>query len=153
MPVTEVYQSLQRGLIDATVVAWTGVDTYKYYELAKFHMEAPITSNHAFLFMNKDSYGKLAGKAKDAIDKHSGEVFSKLLGKMFDDSEDEARDKIRAMEGHVVKQVPDVELSEWKARVQPVIDEWVKATPDGAKVLATYRTEITKLKAEPRAAK
>jgi TRAP-type C4-dicarboxylate transport system substrate-binding protein len=151
MPVTEVYQSLQRGLIDATVVAWTGVETYKYYELAKFHMEAPVTSNHAFLFMNKDSYAKLTGKEKTALDKHSGEAFSKLLGKMFDDSEDAAREKVRAMEGHVIKQVPDAELSEWKARVQPVIDAWVKATPDGAKVLAAYRAEITKLKAEPRA--
>jgi TRAP-type C4-dicarboxylate transport system substrate-binding protein len=103
--------------------------------------------------MNKDVYAKLAGKARGALDKHSGEAFSKLLGKMFDDSEDEARAKVRAMDGHVIKQVPDAELPQWKSRVQPVIDEWVKATPDGAKVLAAYRTEIAKIRAEPRSAK
>jgi TRAP-type C4-dicarboxylate transport system substrate-binding protein len=149
MPVTEVYQSLQRGLVDATVVAWTGVDIYKYYEIAKYHIEAPISANSSFVFMNKESYAKLTGKAKDALDTHSGEAFSKLLGKMFDDSENEARAKISAMEGHVVKQVPDAEVAEWKARVQPVVDEWIKATPDGAKVLAAYRAEIAKIKTEP----
>ena len=151
MPVTEVYASLQRGLVDATVVAWTGVDTYKYYEVAKYHIEAPISANSSFVFMNRDSYAKLTGKAKAALDAHAGEPFAKLLGKMFDDSEDEARERVRAMPEHVIKQVPDVELAEWKARVQPVVDEWVKNTPDGAKVLAAYRAEIVKIRAEPRA--
>ena len=153
MPVTEVYASLQRGLVDATIVAWTGVETYKYYEVAKYHMEAPISANSAFLFMNKESYAKLTGKAKAALDKKSGEPFVKLLGKMFDDSEAEAHDKIAAMPDHVVKQVPDAEVPQWKARVQPVIDEWLKNTPDGAKVLAAYRAEIAKIRAEPRASR
>jgi TRAP-type C4-dicarboxylate transport system substrate-binding protein len=147
MPITEVYASLQRGLIDATIVAWTGVETYKFYEVAKFHMEVPISANSSFMFINKDSYAKLTGKAKAALDKHSGEPFARMLGKMFDDSEDAARTAISAMPGHVVKQVPEAELPQWKAAVQPVIDEWVKNTPDGAKVLAAYRAEIAKIRA------
>jgi TRAP-type C4-dicarboxylate transport system substrate-binding protein len=150
MPVTEVYQSLQRGLIDATIVAWTGVETYKYYEVAKFHMESPISANSSFLFMNKDAYAKLAGPAKAALDKHAGEPFSKLLGKMFDDSEDQAREKVRAMPEHVIKEIPPGELSQWKARTQPVIDAWLKSTPDGAKVLAAYRAQVAKIRAEPK---
>jgi TRAP-type C4-dicarboxylate transport system substrate-binding protein len=153
MPVTEVYQSLQRGLIDASVVAWTGVETYKYYEVARYHIQAPISANSSFLFMNKDAYAKLPGKAKAALDKHSGEAFSKLLGKMFDGTESAAVEKVRAMPDHVIKHVPDAELAQWKARVQPIVDEWVKATPNGAKVLASYRAEIAKIEAEPRAAK
>jgi hypothetical protein len=72
---------------------------------------------------------------------------------MFDDSESAAVEKVRAMPDHVIKHVPDTELAQWKARVQPIVDEWVKATPNGAKVLAAYRAEIAKIEAEPRAAK
>ena len=151
MPVTEVYQSLQRGLIDGTVVAWTGVDTYKYHEVAKYHVEAPISANSSFVFMNKDAYAKLTGKAKAALDRHTGEPFAKMLGKMFDDTENEAREKVRAMPDHVIKQVPAAELAQWKARAQPVIDEWIKSTPDGARVLAAYRAEIESIRAEQKA--
>ena len=152
MPVSDVYQSLQRGLIDTTITAWVAVETYKYYEITKFNMEAPISSNHAFMFMNKDSYAKLSGKAKDAFDRDMGEVFTKGLGRAMDEVEDAARAKFVAMPDQVAKQVPEAELAQWKARVQPIIDEWVKATPDGAKVLAAYRAEVAKIQAEKRAA-
>ena len=32
----------------------------------------------------------------------------------------------------------------WKQRLAPIADEWVKETPDGARVLAAYRSEIAK---------
>jgi TRAP-type C4-dicarboxylate transport system substrate-binding protein len=153
MPVSDVYQSLQRGLIDATIVAWVAVETYKYHEITKFNMEAPISSNHAFMFMNKDSYAKLSGKAKDAFDRNMGVVFTQGLGRAMDEVEGAARSKFAAMPDQVIKQVPDAELPQWKARVQPVIDEWVKNTPDGAKVLAAFRAEVAKIQAEQRAAR
>jgi hypothetical protein len=31
--------------------------------------------------------------------------------------------------------------------VTPLIDEWVKNTPDGARVLAAYRAEVAKARA------
>jgi len=153
MPVSDVYQSLQRGLIDTTVTAWVALGTYKYHEITKFNMEAPISSNHAFLFMNKDSYAKLSGKAKEAFDKDMGEVFTKGLGRAMDEVEDEARAHFTGMPDQTTKQVPENELVQWKARVQPTIDEWAKNTPDGARVLAAYRSEIAKIQAETRAAK
>jgi len=152
MPVSDVYQSLQRGLIDATITAWVAVETYKYNEVTKYNMEAPISSNHAFMFMNKDAYAKLSGKAKESFDRNMGEVFTKGLGRAMDEVEDAARAKFTAQPDQVVKQVPDAELAQWKSRVQPVIDEWVKATPDGARVLAAYRAEVAKIRTESRAA-
>jgi copper(I)-binding protein len=40
------------------------------------------------------------------------------------------------------------EEAHWKARAKPVVDAWAAATPDGAKVLAAYRAEIAKIRAE-----
>jgi len=152
MPVSDVYQSLQRGLIDTTITAWVAVQTYKYNEITKFNMEAPISSNHAFMFMNKDSYAKLSGRAKEAFDRDMGEVFTKGLGRAMDEVEDAARSKFTSEPDQVTKQVPEAELALWKARVQPTIDAWVNATPDGARVLEAYRAEILKIRAEIKAA-
>jgi hypothetical protein len=38
-------------------------------------------------------------------------------------------------------------MPRWKQRVQPMLDEWVKTTPDGAHVLAAFRDEIAKVRA------
>ena len=46
----------------------------------------------------------------------------------------------------MIKLVP-AEQARWKQRIQPLIDEWVAATPNGAAVLAASREEIAKLRA------
>jgi hypothetical protein len=42
---------------------------------------------------------------------------------------------------------PD-EAARWRARIAPVVDEWAKRTPDGEIVLAAYRAEIAKIRAQ-----
>jgi hypothetical protein len=38
------------------------------------------------------------------------------------------------------------ERAKWKARIAPVIDNWVKNTPDGAHVLAAFRKELADIR-------
>ncbi len=95
--------------------------------------------------MNKTSYARLPDAAKRAIDANAGEAFTTLLGKSFDEYDDQARAKVKAMANQEIRPIPAGEVAEWKHEVQPVIDGWVKATPDGAHVLAAYRAEVAKL--------
>ena len=79
-----VYQSLNRGVISGVMFPWTGTGTFKSYEVAKNHFEAPLGSPSAFVLMNKKSYDGLPAKARQAIDKYSGEVFTRKLGAVAD---------------------------------------------------------------------
>jgi hypothetical protein len=37
------------------------------------------------------------------------------------------------------------EKERWKKTLEPVVKDWVAKTPDGAKILETYRAEMKKV--------
>jgi len=53
---------------------------------------------------------------------------------------------VRAMPGHTIAEMEPPEAARLRERIAPVVDEWVKRTPDGAAVLAAYRAEIAKIR-------
>jgi TRAP-type transport system periplasmic protein len=142
---TEYYEGLQRGLADGTAVSWTAVKTFKLDEVTKYHLEVPLGEAPVFVFMNKAAYAGLPAKAKHAIDEHSGEAFSKILG-TNNEAQGRAESKVVAgKSGHTVTKLSPEQYKLWKARIEPVIAAWTKHAPDGAKVLAGYREELEKL--------
>ncbi len=65
---------------------------------------------------------------------------------MIDDTE---RDNIaitQKMGNQTIYKLPPDELAKWKKRVEPVIADWEKRTPNGAAVLATFRKEIAAIR-------
>jgi TRAP-type C4-dicarboxylate transport system substrate-binding protein len=144
---SDVYQSMQRGVIDGLLNSWTAVQTFKLHEVTSHHLEVPLGQSPAFVIFNKDSYAKLPAKARTAIDKSSGEVLSRRLGKATDGNRASGRAMVVAMKDHTISGLDAAETERWRARLQPVIDDWLKATPDGARVLAAFREELAKVRA------
>jgi TRAP-type C4-dicarboxylate transport system substrate-binding protein len=143
----DLYPSLQRGLVDAVAQGWPSVPTFHLDEVTNFHLEVPLGNNTGYVFMNKDSYAELPPKGRAAIDKFSGEAYVLRLAAANDSIEASGRDATKAMAGQTVAQLDPAEEARWKDLVAPVTDEWVKATPDGAKVLAAFRAELAAIRA------
>jgi len=144
---TELYQGMSRGVVDGVFVAWTAVKTFKLDEVTKYHVEVPLGEAPAYVFMNQATYAGLPANAKAAIDKFSGEAFSEKLGANNQAADDEESKAVAAKPGHEVGPISDAQYVVWKARIKPVIDEWIKTTPDGAKVFGAYEDELKKIKA------
>jgi TRAP-type C4-dicarboxylate transport system substrate-binding protein len=142
----EVYPSLQRGLAQGAVIGWSAFFPFKLHEVTKYHLEAPFGNSASFFFMNKDVYAKLPEQAQRAFDRHSGEVFAKTLGRASDRMQADGRAGVEKMPGHVVTTVSDAEAERWKHILSPMVDEWLRDVPDGARVLAAYREEIAKIR-------
>jgi TRAP-type C4-dicarboxylate transport system substrate-binding protein len=68
------------------------------------------------------------------------------MGKMADEQNAHARGKVIAGGGHFVK-LDTAETGRWKAKLDPVVQEWLKNTPDGPKVLEAFRKELAKARA------
>ena len=51
----ELYQSLQRGLVDAVPQGWPSVPTFHLNEVTTFHLEVPLGFNTGYVAMNNDS--------------------------------------------------------------------------------------------------
>jgi len=147
LAVNDFYQALSRGTVDAAATAWPAVKAFKIIEVVTTHIEEPLGGEGAFNAINQETYAKLPAKARAAVDKYSGPVFSEWVGAAIDESESASRDTAKTMSDHKLVKLAPAEEARWKARVQPVVDAWVKATPNGAAVLAAYREEIAKARA------
>jgi TRAP-type transport system periplasmic protein len=138
----ELYQSLQRGLVDAVPQGWPSVPTFHLDEVTSFHLEVPLGFNTGYVSMNNDSYAKLPSAGKAAIDKLTGKVFVERLIAADDTMQAVGRDATKAMAGQTIAQLDPAEETRWKDAVASVTEDWVKATPDGAHVLAAFREEV-----------
>jgi TRAP-type C4-dicarboxylate transport system substrate-binding protein len=138
---TDYYTSVQRGLADGVTIGWAQVTTFKLEEVTKYHVDVSLGSTPAMTFMNHASWAKLPDKAKETIEKMSGEPWARRMGTITSRAPTE-------LAGHEIIILPDEEIARWKQRLQPITDEWLKVTPDGAKVLAAYRAELNKVREE-----
>jgi TRAP-type C4-dicarboxylate transport system substrate-binding protein len=144
---SEIYEALNRGVVDGAFIAWTAVRTFKLDDVTKYHVEVPLGEAPAFVFMNKDAYAKLPEKARQAIDKYSGESFARRLGAANQSADRSESEAVAAKRGQTVTKLTPEQYALWQKRIEPVIDAWAKQTPEGAKVLAAYREELKKVRA------
>jgi TRAP-type C4-dicarboxylate transport system substrate-binding protein len=145
LAVTDLYQALQRGTVDVVTIGWPATASYKLAEVSTYHLAVPIGGEVTYIAMNKDSYAKLPAAGRAAVDKNIGDDFSRHVGEILDEVDEEESSKVRAMPGETVAKLAPDEETKWKARVAPVTEAWAKSTPDGEKVLAAYRAEIAKI--------
>jgi len=145
MPVSELYPSLQRGIIDAATIGWPAAVAYKLPEVANYHVQVPLGGELTYLIMNKDSYARLPAKGREAVDRMIGDHYAERVGGILDDVDNENRTATAAIPGQTVTKLAPEEEARWRERVTPVTEGWVKATPDGARVLAAYRAETARI--------
>ena len=140
----EAYQAISRGVTDGSLMPFTGMETFKLHEVAKYHLDAALGSDAAALIMNKQRYDGLPAPAKAAIDKHSGLLLSQKLGKATQAEWERGRSNVKDT---VTTLTPDQER-QWKSVLEPIAQEWTRTTPNGAKVLEAFRAEVAAARAK-----
>ncbi|OFZ72532.1 MAG: hypothetical protein A2W04_08235 [Betaproteobacteria bacterium RBG_16_64_9] len=134
----EAYQAISRGTADAALMPFTGMAVFKINEVTKHHVDVPLGSDSALLFINKKKYDSLPPKAKAAIDKYSYFSLSQQLGKRTDAEWADKRGLVKAS----IVTLSAQEVDRWKKALAPIADDWARETPNGAKVLAAFREEV-----------
>jgi len=150
MAPAETYPSLQRGVIAGCNMSWPAVLSFKLDEVTKHHLDVQFGLAGAYFFMNKDAYAKLPDVAKKAIDRYSGEPLTKRLGGGGIEEDKKVKAKLAADPTRTIGPLASAEKERWRKLFEPIVEEWVKTTPDGATVLAAYREELAKIEKEPR---
>ena len=126
MPVPQVPEALQKGVIEGTILPYEVMPALKIDELTKFHSgpdeSQPLIYNSVFIIaMNKAKYESLPPDLKKVIDANSGIGLSGQIGRLFAEVEVANKKKI----GGVTNVIGNEEIEEWKKVVQPVTDGWV----------------------------
>jgi TRAP-type C4-dicarboxylate transport system substrate-binding protein len=136
MPVTQLTESISRGVVDGTLLGWGGALIFRVNNVAAYHYVAPLGTTPAWITMNKDKWNSLPAKAKAAIDKFGGEYTSHLGGKGFDAFSRRAEGIIRKKGKRSIVVASEAEIAQQAAAAKPVHDAWIAKTKDGAKKYA-----------------
>jgi TRAP-type C4-dicarboxylate transport system substrate-binding protein len=147
LSVGEMFEGLQRGTIEGTFMPWTAFQPFKLAEVTHHHLDVPLGGAPALIFMARKKYDALPAAARRVIDANSGEKPTREFGKFWDATQISARDEVKNSKGHTVVELSAAEFEPWRQRAQAVLDQWVKDTPGGAKVLEAFRAEIARASA------
>ena len=143
IPVPDLYQALNSGVVSTVLVGWTAVGTFRLYEVTTQHLDVDLGCPPGFVIMNEKAYAKLPPKAKAAIDANSGAIYSKMIGEFFVKNGQEEEAKVKALPGHTIRSLSADELAKWKTKVAPVTAAWAKSVPKGHEILKTLERAMT----------
>jgi TRAP-type C4-dicarboxylate transport system substrate-binding protein len=158
MPVTQIPESLSKGVVDGVVVPWDVVPALKLQELVKYHTEmAPgqpaLMHTALVLGMNKAKYASLPDDLKAIIDRNSGRELSKQAGHIWDTQVVETGHQLAASRGNEVYVLPADEQAKWVKLGSRLEQDWVKEVEakgngNGAALLEEVRQLVAKYDAE-----
>ena len=143
LTVTNIAESVTRGLIDGSVNEWVALTIFGIAEATKFHLVAPnLGASPIMVIMNRKKYESLSPEHKAAIDENSGMVFSEFWGETFDGNIEKFRSAAMKDTDRTFTELTPEEEARWNERLQTVIADWISKTPNGQAVYDRYSTAI-----------
>jgi TRAP-type C4-dicarboxylate transport system substrate-binding protein len=128
LPATEVYEGLERGIVDATLWNLNAMTTFRLHEPARYFTNLNMTMTPMLVLMNKNTYERLSAEDKAVLDQSLGRNFSEWAAQVTDDYENERRDAYLA-EGRVTMQTPsDEQLAAWHQAMEKAPQIWLEFT-------------------------
>ena len=106
LPFSETYSALQSGFLAGAVMNWDLAERFKLSEILQYHYNLPLGSTMVALVMNEKRYLQLSDKARDAINRNSGEKLAKIWGEAYDEQNVKAKEKIKETGGKLIELSP-----------------------------------------------
>ena len=152
MPSMAITESLSKGVIDGTMMTWSGVPMLKLDEVTKFHLDVPEGQTGFFasatvFAMNPAKYDSLPADLKKVIDANTGRETSAVAGKFFADKISAYAPLGNAGGGRNVR-LSKEEYARWVKATESVEVDWVKEVSakgaDGKKMLDDAKALVNK---------
>lgn len=124
LPPGEVYESLQRGVIDGTVFPWDPVKSFGLNEVLKYHLDAGAYTVSFFYVMNENSYNALSEEAQACIDKYSGDALVPKFDQWWDEWDAPGRQEA-VDAGHEISELSEEERQRWREALAPMIEDYL----------------------------
>jgi TRAP-type C4-dicarboxylate transport system substrate-binding protein len=129
IPMPDVYQSLDKGVVDAAAAPWEAVHGFRLYEVAKYFTMVPFYAAYFSVCANKQKWETLPKDVRDAIMSVSGVAGARFWGRNFFDTAEEGVIERAKAGNHEINRyvVPAEEVARWnKAAGEPIWNDWVK---------------------------
>jgi TRAP-type C4-dicarboxylate transport system substrate-binding protein len=124
MPPTELYQSLERGVIDGAAIGWDTLHSRRLAEVTTQSIDAELYSITFWFAMNQRSYDRLPDDVKACIDDQSGPELASKFGDWWDIWDQEGIDLAKGM-GHEISTLTPELRESWETKLAPVTDSYL----------------------------
>lgn len=121
----DVYMNMDKGVVDASFIAWGAIGLYKLNEIAKYYYDYPFGAGGIAMIMNEDFW-----KGMPPSDQN---IFTELWVKAHEMGEihahaevDKFKKAVYADSQFSVKKASPQEDAAWKKAATPILQDWVK---------------------------
>jgi TRAP-type C4-dicarboxylate transport system substrate-binding protein len=116
MPMPDVYENMQKGVIDGMAAPWEAMLSFRLYEVAKFWTLVPLHTVYFTNAMNLNTWNKLPPDVQKQVMSVCGLSGSKFYGKnMFDTASGVARDAAKKAGITITEYtLPNAEVERWR---------------------------------------
>jgi TRAP-type C4-dicarboxylate transport system substrate-binding protein len=145
MPANQIYNSLDRGVVDAAMIPISGAIDFKLIEVARyFTLNAPLGRSPFMVAMNQARYDKLSPEQKKAIDATTGLDLSLKGTEVYESRGRMAVEQIKKDRELIV--LSDAEHKRWMDAFKPLISAKVaeaeKTGLPARQMLAAYGMSV-----------
>jgi TRAP-type transport system periplasmic protein len=121
MPPGQVYENLQKGVIDGAVFPWDAIKGFRLENSLKHHLDARVYTACFHLVMNPARFASLPTGVRQAIDGVIGEPLVARFGDWWDKWDQAGLSAVKPL-GHQIVSVSDAQREAWRGQLKPVID-------------------------------
>lgn len=127
MPASEMYDALERGVVDGLVTGLSAIKGYRLEQLVKHATLAKFYVASMIVAMNQQSYKKLSSEDRALVDSLTGRRMAMLGAKNYDDEADDGLDALKRVKANIYPLTPG-ETEKWKQATSQMTKEWIKET-------------------------
>jgi TRAP-type C4-dicarboxylate transport system substrate-binding protein len=144
MPITEVYTSLEKGVIDGVVTAFTAMVSFRLYDVSKYSIQAGLTATPMAVAMNLKRWNSLPPEIKKIFDDLRMRYAFEAAA-AYDEDYDKAIQRGKSL-GKEIYPLSAGELKKWENQLAPMYNDWVadmksKGIPGGEMVNAIRQVQ------------
>ncbi|MEI7806441.1 MAG: TRAP transporter substrate-binding protein [Hyphomicrobiales bacterium] len=148
LPPAQIYENLQKSVIDGVVTTWDLVAAIKLNELLKYHSDGKFYTAAFYIVMDQKRFDELPADVRAAIDELSGDALVAKFGGWWDkwDAAGLADSKAK---GHEIITLNDAERAKWREQLKPMVEKYLtelegKGIKDARQIYAKMNELVTK---------
>lgn len=123
---SDIFQSIEKGVIDAYMLDFPGVDSYALYEVTPYYTSMPFFCSPFALLMNLESWNELPEDLQKIIDEHSGRNFSIGAAEDVDAKDAEGRELAVTKYNSTIIEVDEAGLDTFRPAAEQYVADWVE---------------------------
>lgn len=148
LPMPELYQSLQKGVVQGALYPIEVNKGWRMAEVSEYltnSLSIAYTSSF-YVVMNKEKWAAIPADLQKIIQEINGEWVGKH-GEAWDESDQQGLEYFKSLNREVIE-LSDAEANQWKTTIEPVIDDYIdkmnKGGFDGKAIVEFVKASLAK---------